>query len=182
MKSLFTFLIICAIFISCNSKNEKRDFVDNETTTYINTHKLHGIIFKPNHQVVFKSPDDTMSVLDFVGEPHNIGWIPNREIVFSFNNAFIKYWEKAKTDSLAELNNLTPILWKTIKPMEKQVIGFVDTSGQKKLWVNIGNFDEGTPPEVDWKKEPIIVNDGGPYSYIVKYDVAKDSIYSLTSY
>jgi hypothetical protein len=176
--SLLTFIPLI-LLISCGHE-EKALPIETDSTIYFNSDTLHAIVFKPNHQLEFYSQDTSMTILDMWPILGAEGWIPGETELHRFKKSFTEYWQLAKTDSLAEINNLTPIPWREIDLFDYQVVGYLDSSGTRKMFLNIGNWDELKSFEPhDWKKDWVIINDTYGGSFYSIYNADDDSIEML---
>lgn len=155
----------------------------SDSTIYIKGKNFEGIVFKPTYK--WRRPGEGVkevehSILLALPEHKNVEpWQPTIEAITSFEHTLHAYWEEAKTDSLADLNNKITIPYKQIDSLKRQYIGFIDSSGTENIWVNLIS---GSEPNIDWKKEPIIVDDGGPFKRSFDYNVEKDSITKIFTF
>jgi len=169
----FTFLVL---LVSCGRKENTLP-IETISNIYFQSDTLHAIVFKPNHRLEFYSQDTSMSIMEMWPILGAEGWIPNESELIRFKDSFTEYWHLAKTDSLAEMNNLTSIPWRKIDLFDYQVVGYLDSSGTKKMFLNIGNWDELKSPEpYDWKKDWVIINDTYGGSFYTIYNADLDSI------
>ncbi len=174
MKNSLSVILLLIFFASCKS-DVKEEIIETDSTIYFQSDSLHAIVFKPNHRTEFPSQDTSMSILEMWPILSNKGWIPNRSNLLNFKKSFAQYLERAKNDSLADLNNLTLVNWRNIDLLDYQIVGYIDSSNSKKMFANIGNWDALDMTTTDWKKDWIIINDGrGTYHSI--YNADTDSI------
>ena len=174
MKISLSVILIFIFFASCKS-DVKEERIETVSTIYFQSDSLHAIVFKPNHRIEFQSEDTSMSILEMWPILSNEGWVPSKSKLLSFKKSFTQYWERAKNDSLADLNNLTLVNWRNIDLLDYQVVGYIDSSNSKRMFINIGNWDALDMATSDWKKDWIIINDGGG-TYHSIYNADTDSI------
>lgn len=174
MKIRLSVILLLIFFASCKS-DVKEEKIETDSTIYFQSDSLHAIVFRPNHQIEFESQDTSMSILEMWSISSSEGWIPSKDTLLKFKARFNNYWKRAKNDSLADLNNLTLVNWRNIDLIDYQVVGYIDSSNSKKMFINIGNWDALDMATSDWKKDWIIINDGGG-TYHSIYNADTDSI------
>lgn len=190
MKILISFVLLVSlggVFCTKNEKPEKRDsqliVEESDSTIYIKAKEFEGVVFKPSFRWgELGEGIERIKYPILLALPENKDvepWVPTITSILSFESNFHRYWEKAKTDSLATLNNKVTIPYKRIDRLKRQYMGFIDSSNVKNIWVNLLG---GGEPGIEWRKEPIIIDGGGMFKRSFYYDVEKDSITKVLMY
>lgn len=93
--------------------------------------------------------------------------------------------EKTLKEDLAELNNplinqgdkYNPIIHKNLKKYNRQYFGYIDENGDKILIINC--FWRQKKRFDNWKKERVIILDGGSYYWSVKLNLTTGKLFEL---
>ena len=93
--------------------------------------------------------------------------------------------EKALTEDLEKTNNslinqdgkYNPIIHKNLKKYNRQYFGYIDKNGDKILLINC--FWKQKNRFVNWKKERVMVLDGGSHYWSIKLNLTTGKLFDL---
>lgn len=185
MKFFTLMLLLFFLCIKCTEKGDtqkrmrSQTVTESDSTILVKDQIFEGVIFKENYIWHLRNTNRQVPILEVLPVYYKKGWTPSIDNVLAFESTFLNYWEKARYDSLAFLNNKTVIPYKRIDNLKRQYVGFDDSTNTKYIWINLIG---GSTLLSDWKKEPIIIEDGGAFKRSFIYDVKKDSITKVLIY
>lgn len=188
MRHLLVIVALLGVYSSSCTKKEDGKITnelivqESDTTIYIKALDFEAVIFKPTYKWKSLGTDiDSIKNPILLAIPENKDaqpWSPTVESVFSFDSTFRQYWKAAKTDSLARINSKVIMPYLNLQGIQYQHIGFIDSIGGKKSWVNlIFNWENS-----DWKEQPILIEGTGLFKRSFFYDVERDSITKVFIY
>ncbi len=102
---------------------------------------------------------------------------PTRNMVDLVENALKKDLKKLNQ----KLINQPPIIHKNLKKYKRQYIGYIDSKGNKILYINFF-WDRTERKHFDkmWLQKWIYVSDGGSFFWNIKYNLETDKLFELS--
>jgi hypothetical protein len=139
-------------------------FYNSNETTYIKGNGFIGYIFNEKHFIL-------LSI-----ENQKKRYTPSREDILNVEQ-LLKDKLKCENSELINQKNSCPVIHKNLKKYVRQYVGFINTDGEKIIWINLlwdKNIDDSS-----LKEEIIMVNDGCSYYWNVKINIDKKDLYEL---
>ena len=158
---------------------------EDDSTVYVRSDSLTGVIFRRNFSVyypetAFSEATDVSILKHFMPSDGVTFREATVEEVLQFERDFFDYWREARTDSLACANGKTYLPLRRLDWLGRQYVGFTDSTGRPHLYVNLFPADEvPSGAKEDWRRHPVLVDDGGPVYFQLKYDSAAGVIYDI---
>lgn len=139
-------------------------FYSTNETTYIKGKGFTGYIFNENHFVL-------MSI-----ENQKMRYTPNKKDILNAEK-LLKGNLKCKNSEQANQKNGCPVIHKNLKKYIRQYVGFINTEGEKIIWINFlwdKNIDESK-----LKQDIIMTHDGCSHYWNIKINIDKEVLYEL---
>lgn len=121
------------------------------------------------YEGVILSVENAQELGPLLGNDINEFWLPTEQDVAALEAALPDYL--TANDEMFE--NL-PVLWERLSKYKRQYVGYLE-NGQRVIYVNYFY----NPPDNNWKKEFILVMDGGDSYFNLRFQVETGQFYGL---
>ena len=140
-------------------------FYNINEATYIKGKDFVGYIFNENHFVL-------MTI-----ENQKTRYTPNKVDILILEQ-ILKNKLRCENSEQTNQNNECPVINKNLKNYVRQYVGFINTEGEKIIWINFlwkKHFDESR-----LKKDIIMISDGCSHYWNIKVNIDREDLYELS--